>query len=115
VPVPVMMPAMMTVAMMPAIVTIVAMMPPMRFGCLGFDVLLHRRSSARIVERQRLRALGRSDQNKHRPNGCQSNNSGRGYPGHHFHPAHVSSPWIARPPASAARFAETETGDVNAV
>ena len=81
---------MMVVAMMtvPAMPTVMAMMPPMRFRCRQPGVFLNRRGGAGIAERQRIGALGRSYEREHRTNGGEPEN---------FRELHECSPWVGCP------------------
>jgi len=76
---------MMVVAMMmvPAMPTVMAMMPPMHFRRIQFGVVLNRRGGAGIAERQRVGALGRRCERKHCANGGEP---------HHFRELHKRSP-----------------------
>ena len=78
---------MMVVAMMvvPAMPTVMAMMPPMHFRCRQPGVLLDRRGGAGIAERQRIGALGRSYEREQRANGGEPEN---------FRELHECSPWV---------------------
>ena len=75
----------MAMMMVPAVPTVMVVMPPMHFRRRQFRVLLNRRRGAGIAERQRVGALGRRCERKHCANGGEP---------HHFRDLHECSPWV---------------------
>jgi hypothetical protein len=79
----------MVVAMMvPAVPTVMAVVPPMHFRGRQLRVLLNRRRGAGIAERQRIGALGWSRERQQRANGGEP---------HNFRELHECSPWVGCP------------------
>jgi hypothetical protein len=81
----------MVVAMMmvvPAMPTVMAVVPPMHFRRRQPGVFLNRRSGAGIAERQRIGALGRRSEREQRANGGEPQN---------FSELHECSPWVGCP------------------
>ena len=79
----------MVVAMMvPAVPTVMAVMPPMHFRCRRSGIFLNRRGGAGIAERQRIGALGWSRERQQRANGGEP---------HNFRELHECSPWVGCP------------------
>ena len=78
---------MMVVAMMmvPAVPTVMAVVPPMHFRGRQPGVFLNRRGGAGIAERQRIGALGWSCEREQRANGGEP---------HNFRELHECSPWV---------------------
>ena len=66
----------MVVAMMmvPAMPTVMAVVPPMHFRGRQPGIFLNRRGGAGIAERQRIGALGRSCEREQRADSCESQN-----------------------------------------
>jgi hypothetical protein len=76
----------MVVAMMvPAVPTVMAVVPPMHFRRRQSGVLLNRRGGTGIAERQRIGALGWSRERQQRANGGEP---------HNFRELHECSPWV---------------------
>ena len=59
----------MAMMMVPAMPTVMAVMPPMHFRGRQPGIFLNRRGGAGIAERQRIGALGWSCEREHRANG----------------------------------------------
>ena len=79
---------MMVVAVVPAMPTVMAVMPPMHFRCRQPGIFLNRRGGAGIAERQRIGALGWSCERQQPANGGESQN---------FRELHECSPWVGCP------------------
>ena len=86
------MPVTMVMAMMmvPAMPTVMTVMPPMHFRCRQPGVLLNRRRGAGIAERQRIGALGWSREREQRTNGGEPKN----FRDKNFRELHECSPWV---------------------
>ena len=81
----------MVVAMMvPAVPTVMAVVPPMHFRGRQLRVLLNRRGGAGIAERQRIGALGWSCEHEQRTNGGEPKN----LRDKNFRERHECSPWV---------------------
>ena len=82
----------MVVAMMmvPAMPTVMAVVPPMHFRCRHPGVLLNRRGGAGIAERQRIGALGWSCECEQRANGGER----KSFRDRNFREPHECSPWV---------------------
>ena len=80
----------MVVAMMmvPAMPTVMAVVPPMHFRGRQPGIFLNRRGGAGIAERQRIGALGWSCEREQRANGGEP---------HNFRELHECSPWVGCP------------------
>jgi hypothetical protein len=76
--------------MVPAMPTVMAMMPPMHFRCRRPGIFLNRRSGAGIAERQRIGALGWSCEREKRANGGEPEN----FRDKNFRELHECSPWV---------------------
>ncbi|UPJ50027.1 hypothetical protein IVB30_00870 [Bradyrhizobium sp. 200] len=74
----------------PAMPTMMVVVPPMHFRRRQSGILLNRRGGARIAERQRIGALGRRDERKHRANGGEPKN----FRDKNFRELHECSPWV---------------------
>jgi hypothetical protein len=78
----------MVVAMMmvvPAMPTVMAVVPPMHFRRRQPGIFLNRRGGAGVAERQRIGALGWSREREKRANGGEPQN---------FRELHECSPWV---------------------
>ena len=84
--------AMMVVAMMmmPAMPTVMAMMPPMHFRRRQPGVFLNRRGGTGIAERHRIGPLGRRREREQRANGGEPKN----FCDKNFREPHECSPWV---------------------
>jgi hypothetical protein len=71
--------------MVPAMPTVMAVVPPMYFRCRQPGIFLNRRGGAGIAERQRIGALGRCCEREHCANGGEPQN---------FRELHECSPWV---------------------
>ena len=77
---------MVVVAMMvPAMPTVMAVVPPMHIRRRQPGIFLNRRRGAGIAERQRIGALGRRSEREHCANGGEAQN---------FRELHECSPWV---------------------
>ena len=74
--------------MVPAMPTVMAVVPPMHFRCRQPGIFLNRRGGAGIAERQRIGTLGWRSECQHRANGGESQN---------FRELHECSPWVGCP------------------
>ncbi|MBR1273703.1 hypothetical protein [Bradyrhizobium sp. AUGA SZCCT0283] len=76
--------------MVPAMPTVMAVMPPMHFRCRQPGIFLNRRRRAGIAERQRIGALGRRSEREQRANGGEPKN----FRDKNFRELHECSPWV---------------------
>jgi hypothetical protein len=76
---------MMVAVMVPAMPTVMAVVPPMYFRGRQPGIFLNRRRGAGIAERQRIGALGRRSEREHCANGGEAQN---------FRELHECSPWV---------------------
>jgi len=81
---------MMMVAVVPAMPTMMAVMPPMHFRCRQLGIFLNRRGGAGIAERQRIGALGRRSEREQRANGGEP----KDFRDKNFRELHECSPWV---------------------
>jgi hypothetical protein len=78
-------PVAMMMVVVPAMPTVMAMMPPMHFRCRQPGIFLNRRGGAGIAERQRIGALDWSCEREQRADSGESQN---------FRELHECSPWV---------------------
>jgi hypothetical protein len=76
--------------MVPAMPTVMVMVPPMHCRCRQPGVLLNRCGGTGIAERQRVGALGRRGERKQRANGGKPKN----FRDKNFRELHECSPWV---------------------
>ena len=79
---------MVAMMMVPAMPTVMAVVPPMHFRGRQPGIFLNRRGGAGIAERQRIGALGWSCEREQRANGGEP---------HNFRELHECSPWVECP------------------
>jgi hypothetical protein len=93
--------------MVPAMPTVMAVVPPMHFRRRQPGVFLNRCGGAGIAERQRIGALGRRCERQQGANGGEAQN---------FRELHGCSPWsgaTSAPKGSPQRCTQFDAGDLN--